>query len=88
MNLANPTNLDRKSGVKVCRCFATPQISCRTWALTNSMRLSSPKGAHAALFNAALQEIWVEPIRRLRGIPAKRKVGFRPLISPCYSAVR
>jgi hypothetical protein len=21
-------------------------------------------------------------------IPAKRKVGFRPLISPCYSAVR
>jgi hypothetical protein len=61
MNLANATNLDRKSGVK--------------------MKI-------AALSNAAWQEIWVGPVRRLRGIPAKRKVGFRPLISPCYSAVR
>jgi hypothetical protein len=64
----------------------SPNFLPKVVPLTNSMRLSSPKGARAALSNAALQEIWVEPIRRLRGIPAKRKVGFRPLISPCYSA--
>jgi hypothetical protein len=65
-----------------------PNFLPRLVALANSKRLSSLKGAHAALSNAAWQEIWVGPARESRGILAKRKVGFRPLISPCYSAVR